>query len=348
MSGVRQHFIPRFLQKGFKIPGNSKTIRCWVHKKWEAPCPTSTKDVGVERYFYAIESETALDDKITQEEENVYSPLLDKLRRGILDSESAVAIPNLLAHFEIRSRNLRMNMQSMVDDITTRVDERLDDPALFAALLEKFQPGPDFFTNELARFGVPSELIPHEQFENLLTTLEGLIDPSMSSISPTILEYREGFQAAFKKLAPSLIKQGHVEILNQSTSPIVKAQRYALLTYTVETYYPGNLPLGDSIVLFHVKGERAFKPFLDRDDEIIHVILPLNSDRYLLGSATAKQVSPLYDLPEQIASCSMEYFITSQKTPRIAALQQLIGTNSCLLPSEDMNPIIAQAIAKII
>lgn len=61
MSGVRQNFIPRFVQKGCRIPG-----------------------IGLERHFYAMKCESDLDDKITDQEQGVYAPLLYNLHAGNL------------------------------------------------------------------------------------------------------------------------------------------------------------------------------------------------------------------------------------------------------------------------
>ena len=72
MSGVRQHFIPRFLQKGFRIPGNGKIVRCWVYEQSKSPRSANIQDVGLERHFYAIDGEPDLDDKITDEERDVW------------------------------------------------------------------------------------------------------------------------------------------------------------------------------------------------------------------------------------------------------------------------------------
>lgn len=61
MSGVRQNFIPRFVQKGCRIPG-----------------------IGLERHFYAMKCESDLEDKITDQEQGVYAPLLYNLHAGNL------------------------------------------------------------------------------------------------------------------------------------------------------------------------------------------------------------------------------------------------------------------------
>lgn len=124
MSGVRQHFIPRFLQKGFRIPGNGKVIRSWIYERHRETCPANIKTIGFEGHFYALETEPDLDDRISKAEED-YSPLAERLRRGELDGESTREIPPLLAHFEIRSRHVRKNMESASVACVSYIMQRL-------------------------------------------------------------------------------------------------------------------------------------------------------------------------------------------------------------------------------
>lgn len=97
MAGVYQHFIPRFLQKGFRAPGTGGEVRSWLYDRRREPRKTNLKAIGMEGHFYAVETEPDLDDKITMVEEKVYAPLIDQLRRGELDGQSVSAIPDLLA-----------------------------------------------------------------------------------------------------------------------------------------------------------------------------------------------------------------------------------------------------------
>lgn len=117
MSGISRDFIPRFLQKGCCDQGNGKIVRCWVYERGGKVRPSNITKNATERHFYAVATESELDDKITDREGAVYSPVVDELRGGRVEGVAHL-LPELLAHFEIRSRHFRSNMHSAADHVT--------------------------------------------------------------------------------------------------------------------------------------------------------------------------------------------------------------------------------------
>lgn len=47
MAGKRQHYIPRFLQRGFLDVSDSKADRTWLYRRGEKPRLVGIRDVGV-------------------------------------------------------------------------------------------------------------------------------------------------------------------------------------------------------------------------------------------------------------------------------------------------------------
>lgn len=136
------------------------------------------------------------------------------------------------------------------------------------------------------------------------------------------------------------LKRSHVRILNESVAPPMRAHRFSALHYSVCKFEPGDLPLGDSVVLFHVKGERSFKPFMDKGDELVHLVLPLASDKYLLGATDRSPPLSSESLPLEIARCSMEYYICARQNDRAADLRGQIGRNSGWLLEREMSTLL--------
>ena len=335
MAGIYQHFIPRFLQKGFRVPSNGKEVRSWVYDRHREARRTNLKAIGMEGHFYAVESEPDLDDKITLAEEKVYAPLIDRLRRGELDRQCISGIPDLLAHFEIRSRHVRQNLESAGEACIDYILQRMADPRALSELLRHhLHLGSPVFAQAI------EEMVNADQVKQLLQDRPDLL--SGDFFEPFFLMAAAQIAAlgpGTKDMIARAVKQSHIRVMSESVSPEKRADRFRALSYSLETYAPGDLPLGDSIVLFHVYGERAFSPFLDKSDELIHVVLPLASDLYLMGTTGVYQGPLSYDLPREIARCSMDYFIASESKPHLAELTHQIGSNARWLSDDEVDSI---------
>lgn len=101
-------------------------------------------------------------------------------------------------------------------------------------------------------------------------------------------------------------------------------------------------------MLFNTAGKRKFKPFLDKNDELIAVILPLSPNQYLIGSNYELDVEQYSDLALEIARCSFDYFISSKNTDRARNHQSEIGTNSHWLQPQEIHKIFAESLDKIL
>ncbi|MFJ4192521.1 hypothetical protein [Pseudomonas sp. NPDC089534] len=335
MSGISQHFIPKFLQKGFRSQGNGKIVRCWVYERGGKVRPSNISKNATERHFYAAATESELDDKITDREGTVYSPVVDELRAGRVEGVAHL-LPELLAHFEIRSRHFRSNMHSAVDHIAEHLFRELSDPTVLSTLLAKhFKPGSPALEDELSKAG-----LTYDQFQTVLTlngqTMEQALKPVIERLATMIPTLAAGLRQGM----PDVIKKSHVRALSESISPAARLRRFQHLHYSVQPFEPENLPLGDSIVLFHVKGDCQYKPYLDKDDELVDVILPLASDQYLIGRVDVKFPVIQSDLPEQIVRCSLESFIASANDERLRALQLQLGANAGWLTPREMQCIL--------
>src|SRR4051794_7106191 len=114
MAGKRQHIIPRFLQAGFASSKDGDDVFTWVYRVGQVPFECNTLNVGVEREFYTIGADTAADDAIT-DAEGPFSQLVNALREAPPQRVSHPQIAGLFAHFEIRTRHLRLAFSSATD-----------------------------------------------------------------------------------------------------------------------------------------------------------------------------------------------------------------------------------------
>ena len=166
-----------------------------------------------------------------------------------------------------------------------------------------------------------------------------LIDQQKSEFSRLATVLRPVLQKQLKQSA----KSGHIRALKQSAIPKPKVKFYEDLTYSILSDAKGPLILGDSVVLFHVDGPRSYKSFLEADDVLNAVYLPIDSEKMLVGSKqgfTATQSS----LRREIARCSMEYFIATENTESNRQLQKSINTNAALFSQTELNAVIEEAL----
>lgn len=343
MAGKRQHFIPQFLQRGFASHVTRDEAFTWVYRKGVEQFNTNIKNIGVEGFFYSEEDDRELDETITAAEGDL-SSMVASLRAGEpIESMSAERLAQLLAHLEVRTRHIR---QSFLESGTCLLDELLKfvgDTEVFGNYIQrKIRQDPslmrDVISEELKKYGLPLAMLPHVL--RLSAPLLEQVMPSLLSQLPIMAEYLRTTMPSKLKGAS---KSGHIKALNQTLAPEVKVRLYANLNYRLAHSAEASFPLGDSAVLFHIEGERVFKPFFENDDILKAVLLPISPHHVLVGSADDYQPD-LSGLPREIARCSLEYFISSEASEASAHLSESIGVNAHLLSKYQIEAMISEII----
>jgi len=339
MAGKRQHFIPRFLQKGFASHSVGEEIFTWTYRKGIKPFNTNIKNVGVEGFFYSENHDTSLDDTITVAESD-FAQLVDSIRlNNAVDKRDQEKIARLFAHLEVRTRHLRQSYFATGNQLLNKMLEYLSDPAFCERFIRRGiinDPSliKDSFSKELRKRGISQEALP---------TLMELSGPFIESTMPNMLTFMAFMVAYLKKEMPARLEQasktGHIRALNQGLSPVVKVLRFEKLNFKIVNSEDSLLPLGDSAVVFHVCGERSFKPILEKKDDLIALLLPIGSRQVIVGCA--KNYVPDFSvLRDNIAGCSLEYFIANENTPENEILSGIISENSHLLTEFQMEELI--------
>ena len=144
MSGTRQHFIPKFILKGFSSKFHNSNYFTWVYKKELEPYEANLVNVAVQKKFYSLNN-SYIDDLITKEEGN-YSNLVKDLRLltnnfEITENPEILNISALIAHLEIRTRNIRLALLKVSDLFLNEIINFLNNPKnknkFISNLLEK-------------------------------------------------------------------------------------------------------------------------------------------------------------------------------------------------------------------
>ena len=340
MAGKRQHFIPRFLLEGFASHTSGENVFTWVFRKGSCPFNTNIINVGVEGYFYTDGNDTQADDMITEAEET-FSHMVQKLRKSPPMTVSESQIPNLIAHFEIRTRHLRESFIHTGNYLVSRLLDFMEDEQSFIEYLERtFRNDPSILKKaiikELKKRGISKTMLkPALQVTNLL-------NPSMMNrLRPMLRQVAANLRPDLLRTLSQAAKSGHIRALKENVSPEARAQRFKDLDYQVVEFTQGSLILGDSIILFHVEGSKPFKTFLDKKDILNAVFLPLNSCKFLVGIREKPNISEQL-LPGAIARCSLEYFVAEEESDKYRSLQEQIGEDASPLTRAELEEIITK------
>ncbi|MEX2410058.1 MAG: DUF4238 domain-containing protein [Candidatus Paceibacterota bacterium] len=341
MSGKRQHFIPRFLKKGFRSHTERGQDFTWVFRKESKPFNPNITNIGLETHFYTDINDTQLDEKITDAEYE-YSKLIDDLRNSRNGMVANDLIPEFIAHMEVRTRHFRINFLQMSEDLVDLMISYLSEgdtffEYAFNSIKDSNSLMHNEFVQEFINAGESKEQIEKgiKKDPEMLMILLKVLLPSSNSI--------HGF---LKNIFPrerlsDVIKQSHINSLKKSIAPKVRINYYNEFDYHVKEFPPKNLILGDSPVLFKVNKENPYSTFTDKDTEILAIFLPLCNDKLLVGMRN-EVINIDNKLPKIIAKTSMEYFISIDNSEENRLLQKMIGENARLVSHDEIENLVKE------
>lgn len=344
MEGPNQHYIPKFLQKGFAIP-KTRAKKIWVWAETGGPDEGIIKRTASEDWFYSGPSGDGgktLDGQITDLE----TPLaLEFHRLRDLDAGSTAdpaVSAKVVLHFSSRTAHLRGTMESGITKLADGASAILDDPDNLARLmgLQESEPTEKFremIGQELqkhfdpATTKVPKEIVERIIFfmakENFSTLVDGAL--------PNFRHLFELWSAKFSGLARDGHNQALERVLNSDDN--ARVDYLAGLDWRIEASPPEGAILPDCVVLSFSEDGRS-GPFMhmDRDDADI-IVMPISSQKLLVGTPTGKEVADLGGFNVAAARSSHAFFLSGSDDEQIRDLQALIGTRSTAIIDEAVN-----------
>ena len=342
MSGVRQHYIPRFLQRGFaKDPLAEHPVTMAYRKGRDIPFEVRTSNIGLEKYFYSDENSASIDDAIT-DRERTYAKLVSGLRQFHPQEAQAQLIAELLAHLENRTRNLRASFTDATSHVVNQIIDFIEDPQAFGTYMERRvlrdpKLMEDAFREELRRRRLPLSLAG-----DLLARIQPHISSFVPSIADNLSKRAAMLRDTFIPKLEEAAKKGQLQALGRGLASPTKAKIYEALCYrTFDLEFP--LPLGDCLTLIQVAGARRFKPFFEKDDAFEAIYLPLTSSRVLVGSAPGFEPR-LEELPVAIARSSLEVFICNSDHAVLRSYHSQIGSNAYIVSKADLDAMLTEVL----
>lgn len=333
MAGKRQHYIPRFLQRGFLAECNDGAERTWLHRRGAGAKLIGIRDIGVEEYFYSRPSNNGtrtLDDQITKIERSILFDL-ENLRKATVGIEiDSRAAARLVAHLTFRTAHVR----SMFNQGAMLVLDHVAD----------YVSNNDWMREELGVDRAHREGERLSLVNILLTSLPEVIVALPAPLSKRFISFyvRERFDELYEKNKPQLaqalslmghglsnsIKNSHRKALEQFN---LSAREDALATFSWRIQPVSGALLPDCIALARESSE-IYTPYILSDwSSVDCVVLPISHDRLLIGCKDKIEMLPIFIVNEASANCSDNFFISQ-----------------CLEHGESMGDLIGQRCIQII
>jgi len=342
MAGKRQHYVPRFLQRGFLADTSGDADRTWLHRRNAQARLVGIRDVGVGDYFYSrlsADGAATLDDMITAIEREIDGELSVLKEMAVDASVNPSVAARLTTHLTLRTAHVRAVFEQgaiQVFDATAKifadpdvlrdhldVDELQDSNHLGKAIEEALQIAP-----------LDALKIPRELAKRLAKfTIREQFETHFSKLSPELIQALN----EMTKRVSNLVRDAHNKAL-EKTQENKWEERLSKLSWRIQPTAGAVLP--DCIALAH-EIDQGFTPFLLSDHAKVDlVVIPLAHDRVLVGSKGVDTQVALDSLNRASAACSDSFFI-SRNAEDGEELVDLIGQRSALAIQESVTGALA-------
>lgn len=324
MSGSKQHFVPQFLQRGFLSAGKRSVI---VYNKDGRCFPSNISDVGASKYFYSTERDDA--DVLITSLESDLAMLINDLRADCALIHDTHRINNLISHLSIRSNNLRLQYLDGTNFILDGLKEKF---ASSYVIKNYFMKNQDIIRSLICE---KTNVVPDAVNTDVDTLFEFMTRNYDVFNNPILKEFSARLLQIYSETLPQTLKAGHIKAINNSldiTNGFIKDFCYQVIVSK-------GVILGDSMVIYQVESERSFKTVVDENDVVNAVILPIASDKVLVGSKKGYRFD-INMLRSAVAECSYDFFIASNKNSENLDLVTKISKNSYLLLEKDYQKIV--------
>lgn len=326
MAGKRQHYIPRFLQRGFLAEDIGNAELTWLHRRGAAARRVSIKDVGVGEFFYSKlpkAGEETLDDLITALELDINSSIKE-IRNAPLGDISDPKIPaRITAHLSLRTAHVRMIFQKTTAQILDHISAFAAQPDHLRTLM-----GIDNAEMTLALATIDKELSSSPLGELIPLPLARRV--FAFNLRESFNEFHElhlpmlgdAFNTLIKSL-PAITQDSHNDALKKFQETQWEAD-LAQLSWRTHRVVGAILP--DCIALAQT-GTDALTPLLLRENQIPNlIILPISHDLLLVGTTKGESLKlDIKDINAASASCSESFFVSTCDS---SDLTDLIGQHS--------------------
>ena len=334
-----QHFIPRFLLNGFASrPCDEQYV--WFFRTGRPPVEVNTRDVAKQKYFHGDPATSPLEHAVARHETS-FAELVQRLRSGNASREEFKAVPELVVHLWVRTKNIRdgfaVTCRGLLDSVQEMLDECKRDSsackameALLASAIDNELRAPQndafralgFVQRQRIRMGMRRMIVRGRLLTELVPYLQSqrpFLDDAMGNVSRDI----------------------QLSSLSKELAPRARVEELSSLHWDVVQAIGSRLILGDVVVTARTerRSEYVHLTAADNNFPLIGVAVPLTPESALIGSRRAITSLNASELNEASAALSRDFFIASQRTTAEERLVDLLGTRADLFTKEQIREI---------
>ena len=263
-----------------------------------------------------------------------YAELVAALRSGSQSSLRDPLIPQMLTHFEIRTRQFRENLTHLGQRGILDILDHLQGESGTERLIAYMRANPSLVQDEVRKLNLPPEAV--RILEALLPlrirNTQDVRDKELGMLRPLVANE-----------IPRIAKTAHIKALRESTAPPKRSERLSSLRYDVLRVEDGRLILGDAVVLFRMDGPKQYRNVVQGSDRLLNVYLPLSPSAILIGTGEDEVVLPR-NLSREVARCSLEYFIASENSEENRRLRREVGQSAAFISDEEITEVVEDAL----
>jgi Protein of unknown function (DUF4238) len=313
----RQHFLPRFLLKGFASRSRGGSYFTYLFQKGRAPHETNTINVAVVGDFYGREADGGGVEAGLGESERLHATVLDRVRKEGLVDEDRLVLGEFIRLLLVRTRHMRDSATDWAAQMSRIVGRLLQTPQaqenLKREIGERALRDERFWTS----VSTPGLSLSKQQ-------MEYLVDLAMAQSNlPSILQQ-------YSEALPMMDVQGAV------TAGQIGGLRRAIaerpvppddVVWSVMKTEPHVLILGDLAVIART-GNGYCHP-MQPDAGLQAMLIPISHQHLLVGALEPKM--GVVD-PEEVnlasAQLSRDFFLASRNTERERRYQAQLGARA--------------------
>ena len=281
MAGIRQHYIPRFLLKGFTSKEQKKEKYTYVFPKDGRPYETNQKNIGIEKNFYTTTTDHETDDIITKEE-NTHSQFLDELREA-RQSESVDPIKSsaFIAHILSRLKYFRESTEEIQTVLLKAFQKALHGKTIY----DFIQTNKEMVVNELKRIFPPNvDIVKRDLLIHLY--INGYIKLPNAPPSDMEASLFNPIEEVIKS-SPKMAKKNHNRILKKE----FEIQKFLgpVEKFKWENIYfkDHGLIFGDVGPIGLFKNQTKYKALFFERGQFTQISIPISRNHLLIGNSLA-------------------------------------------------------------